>query len=68
MNVGTTETHSSRPIRGLVEAYPEQVVGREQQRGSYFQTWPASLFEELGFQQDRKIAKWRWVMRLRVEP
>lgn len=53
---------------GLVEAYPEQVAGREAQGGSYFHTGPTSLFEEFGFQQDRKIAKWRWVMRLRVEP
>jgi hypothetical protein len=25
-----------------------------------------SLFEEFGFVRDRRIAKWRWVMRLRV--
>jgi GNAT superfamily N-acetyltransferase len=53
---------------GLVEAYPEQVEGREPQRGAYFHTGPEDLFSELGFERDRKIAKWRWVMRLRVQP
>jgi len=51
---------------GLVEAYPEQVEGREPQRGAYFHTGPENLFEELGFERDRRIAKWRWVMRRRV--
>ena len=51
---------------GLVEAYPEQVDGRPPQRGAYFHTGPESLFEELGFTRDRQIAKWRWVMRLRL--
>jgi GNAT superfamily N-acetyltransferase len=51
---------------GLVEAYPEQVEGREPQRGAYFHTGPENLFEELGFERDRQIAKWRWVMRRRV--
>ena len=37
-------------------------------RGAYFHTGPANLFEELGFERDRKIAKWRWVMRLRIRP
>lgn len=53
---------------GLVEAYPEQVEDREAQRGSYLHTGPENLFEELGFERDRKIAKWRWVMRRRVRP
>lgn len=51
---------------GLVEAYPEQVAGRDPQRGSYLHTGPESLFEEFGFARDRRIAKWRWVMRLRI--
>ena len=51
---------------GLVEAYPEQVEGRTPQRGAYFHTGPETLFEEFGFTRDRKIAKWRWVMRLRL--
>jgi hypothetical protein len=51
---------------GLVEAYPEQVEGREPQRGAYFHTGPENLFEEFGFERDRQIAKWRWVMRRRV--
>jgi hypothetical protein len=53
---------------GLVEAYPEQVEDREPQRGAYLHTGPTTLFEEFGFERDRKIAKWRWVMRLRVLP
>lgn len=52
---------------GVVEAYPEQVVDRPAQRGAYLHTGPESLFEEFGFTRDRRIAKWRWVMRLRVE-
>ena len=51
---------------GLVEAYPEQVEGRGPQRGAYLHTGPETLFEELGFVRDRRIAKWRWVMRRRV--
>lgn len=51
---------------GLVEAYPEQVAGRDPQRGAYLHTGPETLFEEFGFVRDRRIAKWRWVMRLRV--
>jgi len=51
---------------GLVEAYPEQVEGRAPQRGAYFHTGPETLFEEFGFTRDRQIAKWRWVMRLRL--
>ncbi|QWZ09864.1 GNAT family N-acetyltransferase [Nocardioides panacis] len=53
---------------GVVEAYPEQVEGRGPQRGSYLHTGPESLFEELGFERDRRIAKWRWVMRRRIQP
>ena len=52
---------------GLVEAYPEQVEGRPPQRGAYFHTGPETLFEDFGFTRDRQIAKWRWVMRLRVD-
>lgn len=52
---------------GVVEAYPEQVEDRPPQRGAYFHTGPETLFEELGFVRDRRIAKWRWVMRLRVD-
>jgi hypothetical protein len=51
---------------GLVEAYPEQVEGRERQRGAYFHTGTENLFEELGFERDRRIAKWRWVMRRHI--
>src|SRR4051812_20755415 len=52
---------------GTVEAYPEQVEGRDPQRGAYLHTGPESLFEEFGFTRDRRIAKWRWVMRRTVE-
>jgi hypothetical protein len=52
---------------GLVEAYPEQVAERDPQRGAYLHTGPESLFEEFGFVRDRRIAKWRWVMRLTIQ-
>jgi GNAT superfamily N-acetyltransferase len=51
---------------GIVEAYPEQLEGRGPQRGAYLHTGPESLFEEFGFARDRRIAKWRWVMRVTV--
>lgn len=51
---------------GVVEAYPEQVEGRKPQRGAYFHTGPEDLFSSFGFERDRLIAKWRWVMRLQV--
>ncbi|EAP98094.1 GCN5-related N-acetyltransferase [Janibacter sp. HTCC2649] len=53
---------------GVVEAYPEQVEMRGPQRGAFFHTGPETLFEEFGFERDRKIAKWRWVMRLSLTP
>jgi GNAT superfamily N-acetyltransferase len=53
---------------GVVEAYPEQVEGRVPQRGAYLHTGPETLFEEFGFVRDRRIAKWRWVMRTTVQP
>jgi GNAT superfamily N-acetyltransferase len=52
---------------GVVEAYPEQVQDRAPQRGAYFHTGPETLFQEFGFTRDRRIAKWRWVMRLTVD-
>ncbi|MBW4079369.1 MAG: GNAT family N-acetyltransferase [Acidobacteria bacterium] len=51
---------------GTVEAYPEQVEGRPPQRGAYFHTGPESLFADFGFVRDRRVAKWRWVMRREV--
>jgi hypothetical protein len=51
---------------GTVEAYPEQLDGRGPQRGAYLHTGPETLFEEFGFVRDRRIAKWRWVMRATV--
>jgi hypothetical protein len=51
---------------GTVEAYPEQLEGRGPQRGAYLHTGPETLFEEFGFVRDRRIAKWRWVMRTTV--
>ncbi len=41
----------------LVEAYPEQVEGRPPQRGAYLHTGPEDLFEEFGFERDRRIAQ-----------
>jgi GNAT superfamily N-acetyltransferase len=52
---------------GVVEAYPEQVTDRKPQAGAFFHTGPETLFEDLGFTRDRRIAKWRWVMRMRVD-
>ena len=49
---------------GVVEAYPEQLDDRPPQRGAYLHTGPESLFADFGFVRDRRIAKWRWVMRL----
>ncbi len=51
---------------GLVEAYPEHVDDRPPQRGSYLHAGPESLFEDFGFERDRKIAKGRWVMHRRI--
>ncbi len=51
---------------GMVEAYPEQLEARGPQRGAYLHTGPESLFAEFGFVRDRRIAKWRWVMRRTV--
>jgi hypothetical protein len=51
---------------GVVEAYPEQLDGRGPQRGSYLHTGPDSLFAEFGFVRVRRIAKWRWIMRLTI--
>jgi predicted GNAT family acetyltransferase len=48
---------------GVVEAYPEQTTDRPQQRGSYLHTGPEELYADFGFARDRKIAKWRWVLR-----
>jgi GNAT superfamily N-acetyltransferase len=53
---------------GLVEAYPEQLEERPPQRGAYLHTGPEDLYAQFGFERDRKIAKWRWVVRRRVQP
>ncbi|SEC66055.1 Acetyltransferase (GNAT) domain-containing protein [Nocardioides exalbidus] len=52
---------------GVVEAYPEQVDDRKPQRGAYLHTGPETLYEDLGFVRDRRISKWRWVVRRTVE-
>jgi hypothetical protein len=51
---------------GTVEAYPEQTEQRKPQRGAYLHTGPEELYASFGFVRDRKIAKWRWVMRRTV--
>lgn len=53
---------------GTVEAYPEQTEDRKPQRGAYLHTGPEELYTAFGFVRDRKIAKWRWVMRAEVPP
>jgi GNAT superfamily N-acetyltransferase len=60
-------TEIGRAGGGVVEAYPEQLDGRPPQRGAFLHTGPETLFEELGFVRDRRIATWRWVMRATVE-
>ena len=45
---------------------PDWRIGCLFTRGAYLHTGPESLFEEFGFVRDRRIAKWRWVMRLRI--
>lgn len=51
---------------GVVEAYPEQTAERPPQRGAHLHTGPEELFGSFGFTRDRRIATWRWVMRLEV--
>lgn len=51
---------------GIVETYPEQTAERPPQRGAYLHTGPEAVYEQFGFARDRKIAKWRWVMRAEV--
>jgi GNAT superfamily N-acetyltransferase len=51
---------------GVVEAYPEQTVDRKPQRGAYLHTGPEELYAGFGFVRDRRIAKWRWVMRAEI--
>jgi hypothetical protein len=58
--------HVQRPGRGECCDRLEQVEGRKPQRGAYFHTGPEDLFAAFGFERDRKIATWRWVMRRRV--
>ena len=53
-----------RPAAGWWRPTQNRLRSREPQRGAYFHTGPESLFEEFGFTRDRRIAKWRWVMRL----
>ena len=51
---------------GVVEAYPEQTQERPPQRGAYLHTGPEELYARYGYTRVRKIAKWRWVMRVSV--
>ena len=52
---------------GVVEAYPEQTEDRKPQRGAFLHTGPEELYAGFGFERDRQIAKWRWVMRAEVD-
>jgi len=51
---------------GVVEAYPEQLADRKPQRGAYLHTGPEELYAGFGFVRDRRVAKWRWVMRAEI--
>lgn len=64
--VGAALDAIGRAGGGVVEAYPEQTAQRPPQRGSYLHTGPEALYEQFGFVRDRRIAKWRWVMRAEV--
>jgi len=64
--VGTALDEIRRAGGGVVEAYPEQTAERPPQRGAYLHTGPEELFTRFGFVRDRRIAKWRWVMRATV--
>jgi hypothetical protein len=63
---GVARAAVAEALDAIVEAYPEQVEDRPPQRGAYLHTGPESLFADFGFVRDRKVAKWRWVMRLEV--
>ncbi len=64
--VQATLTAISQAGGGIVEAHPEQTIDRAPQRGAYLHTGPEALYAGFGFVRDRKIAKWRWVMRTQV--
>ena len=57
---------SKTPAVGSSRPTPSRSSDRPPQRGAYLHTGPESLYEEFGFQRDRRIAKWRWVMRLNL--
>lgn len=59
-------TAMSQAGGGIVGAYPEQTIDRAPQRGAYLHTGPEALYAGFGFVRDRRIAKWRWVMRTQV--
>ncbi len=47
---------------GVVESYPEDVVGRKVS-GSFLHNATLALFEQQGFERTRRIGKNRWVVR-----
>jgi hypothetical protein len=51
-----------------LQALPDWRIGciftGSRHRGAYLHTGPETLLEEFGFVRDRRIAKWRWGMRL----
>lgn len=50
---------------GTVEAYPEDVTGRKISR-SFLCSGTLGMFERAGFERDRKIAMYRWVVARKI--
>ena len=51
---------------GLVESYPEDVVGRSVS-GSFLHNGTLQLFEHHGFERTRRLGKNRWVVARTVD-
>jgi len=66
--VGAALDAVARAGGGIVEAYPEPTLERPPKQGAYLHTGPEELYAGFGFVRDRRIAKWRWVMRAEVPP
>ena len=52
---------------GVVESYPEDVVGRTVS-GSFLHNGTMAMFEAVGFERDRRIGKDHWVVRTFIPP
>lgn len=51
---------------GEVESYPEDTAGRKVP-GSFLHNTTVAMFERHGFERGRRIGKYRWVMRRRID-